>query len=200
MNIPGLPAGVSSAATAALSLLTGDTSSLLSGLFGDQQWGIYLSGVPVVLADNCIAVNYRQSWQVSDYPVEKGAFESYDKVAIPFDAMVRMSAGGSSANREAFLASIDAIAGTLLLFDVVTPEKVYTSCTITRQGFSRSAARGATLVTVDLALTEVRETATSTFDQTQDPSSASQTNSGPAQATDPNPAQTAAVQGISRDN
>lgn len=186
MNIPGIPAGVASAASGiisgALSLLSSDAASLLSGLFGGAQWGIYLGGIPVVLADNCVSIDYRQSWQVSDYPKEKGAFESYDKVATPFDAMVRLSAGGSSANREAFLASIDAIAGTLMLFDVVTPEKVYSSCNITRQGLVRHATHGVSLITVDIALVEVRVTATANS-TTQDPTSAAQSNSGPVQTT-----------------
>ena len=56
------------------------------------QWGIYLDGEPVVDADSVVTFDYRQEWTVSDYPLEQGAFQSYDKVQTPFDVAVTITA------------------------------------------------------------------------------------------------------------
>src|SRR6185437_3575362 len=47
------------------------------------QWGIFQNGTPVVIADAITNFGYRQDWAVADYPVERGGFESYDKVITP---------------------------------------------------------------------------------------------------------------------
>ena len=75
-----------------------------------SQWGVFSGGAPVITADTVTSLDYKQEWAISDFPVERGAFESYDKVALPYDARVRFAAGGSAANREALLGSIAAVA------------------------------------------------------------------------------------------
>ncbi|OIN06075.1 hypothetical protein BFS86_19390 [Shewanella algae] len=193
-NVPGVPAVLRPPGfTSIVSLITRDVLALFGGASANQRWGIYQGGAPVVLADNCVAVEYRQQWQIADYLVERGAFESYDKVATPFDTRVRMSAGGSQSDREAFLGSIDAIAGTLELFDVVTPEAVYTSCNISRYDLHRTATNGVGLLTVDIALQEIRVTATAMMSNTQSPTSAGQVNGGAVQTTSATSKQEASV-------
>ncbi|RUV19963.1 hypothetical protein [Mesorhizobium sp. M7A.F.Ca.MR.245.00.0.0] len=177
-----------------LELLTQDAIGLLSGAFSQQPWGIYFGGVPVIVADNVVEVQYRQQWSISDFPVERGAFESYDKVQIPYDARLRFTAGGSQANRAAMLASIAAVAGDTNLYDVVTPEAVYLSCNFTHYDYSRRANEGMGLLSVDIWLIEVRQAVSAGMSNTQDPSGASQVNGGTVQTAPATSAQLAKFQ------
>lgn len=174
-----------------LQVLEADAIGLLAGLFQQQQWGIYFGGVPVIIADNVVEVQYRQQWSVSDFPVERGAFQSYDKVQVPYDARLRFTAGGSLANREAMLASIAAVAADTNLYDVVTPEAVYLSCNFTHYDYSRRSNEGLGLLSVDIWLIEVRQAASAGMSNTQDPSGASQVNDGAVQTVPPTGAQSA---------
>ena len=177
-----------------LELLTQDAIGLLSGSFLQQQWGIFFGGLPVVIADNVVEVQYRQQWSISDFPVERGAFESYDKVQIPYDARLRFTAGGSLANREAMLASIAAVAADTNLYDVVTPEAVYLSCNFTHYDYSRRSNEGLGLLSVDIWLIEVREAVSAAMTNTQSPSSAAQVNGGTVQTVPATGAQLAKFQ------
>lgn len=108
------------------------------------KWGIYNSAnALVVTPDNIINFDNRNEWDVSDYPVEQGSFASYNKVIIPFENSVRLTKGGSLADRSNLLAQIDAIAGDTNLYTIVTPEKSYTNCNILRYEVTRRAQSGA---------------------------------------------------------
>src|SRR5215469_5882183 len=43
-------------------------------------------GLPTIfpVAASFVDVEYKQDWPISDYPVEQGGFQSYDKVRLPF--------------------------------------------------------------------------------------------------------------------
>lgn len=113
---------------------------------------------PVVVPDSFLEFGYRTEYNVSDYPVQRGGFASYDKVANPYEAFVRMSKGGSQQQRAKFLADIDAIVGTLDLYDIVTPEKTYIGVNVLRHEVTRRGAQGAFFLTeVDLYFREIRQ-------------------------------------------
>jgi hypothetical protein len=181
--------------------MTEDTATLGPS---DSQWGIFLNGEQVVQADNVLSVEYKQNWNLSDYPVEQGAFETYNKVQIPFDARVTFSSGGSEANRAALLTSIAAIAGDLNFYDVVTPEVTYNSVNITHYSYRRTAGTVGIMV-VEVWLLQVRVlgegqasfdggtatdnasgTPTVTGSTVQNPSSADASNNGTVQTQTPN--------------
>jgi hypothetical protein len=161
--------GASFFSSAAITILTSDTL-LGYGAGAPPLWGIYQNGAPVVIADTVTELDYRQEWSVADYPVERGGFESYDKVNTPFRIRIRFASGGSVANREALLASIAAIGDTLDLFDVVTPEAVYTSVNVERYDYRRSATNGLGLMIVDIDVLEIREDPGQNFQNTVSPS------------------------------
>lgn len=135
-------------------------TSLLSGGLG-PQWGLYRSGAPAVLADNVAAFDYKEDWAISDYPLERGAFESFNKVKIPFDVRLVFTAGGSEARRAALLASLQAIVGDLNFYEAVTPERVYPSINLIHLDYRRSAQNGAGLLVVNVFCQEVRQTTSS---------------------------------------
>lgn len=178
-GLPSLPFGVSS--FSGIALLVADSIAEFFGIF-PQQWGIFFYGVPVVLADNVVTMEFRQDWRISNYPQEEGSFASYNKVAMPFEAKLRFSAGGTLANRQLMLATLNAIAPGTLLYDVVTPERIYSSCNITHLDFKREA-NNVGLLSVDVWLEEVRVVESLSFSNTAGPSTAGMSNSGLTQAT-----------------
>jgi hypothetical protein len=179
-NVPGVPR-LTSFSSGTVALLVADVVAAIAAVTSVPRWGVLLAGVPVIDADSFVSLGLRQDFPVSDYQVEKGAFQSYNKVQLPTEIRVRYSAGGSDASRQAFLNSIDAVMNTVDLYDVLTPERLYTGYNFTHRDFERTAKNGVGLITVDLWLTQIREGATATFSSTQRPGQAAQQGVGAVQ-------------------
>lgn len=156
-GVPALLTGFSASLSISTPLLSLDAFVEFSPV-PSPQWGIFLGGAAVVAADTVLSLDYKQEWVIADYPLEGGAFQTYDKVQTPYDARVRFVAGGSESNRQALLNSIAAIAGDYNLYDVVTPTAVYASCNVRHYDYHRSADRGRGMIAVDVFLSEVRVT------------------------------------------
>ena len=139
--------------------------------------------VPVTAST--IDFEYDQDRPISNYPQEQGAFQSYDKVTLPFDVKVRLACGGSTSRRQAFISTCLGIAASYALFDVVTPELTFTSVNCTRIGWKRSARHGVTLIVPELWFEQVPVTATTSFVNTQQPGNAGQQSVGNVQPTTP---------------
>ncbi len=120
------------------------------------QWGIFRNSQPVVIAQTIMDFNYKEEWALSDYPLEKGAFETYNKVYIPFDARFRFVSGENEENRTALLESIMAIAPDVNLYDVVTPTRIYRSVNITHYDYRRTSRNGLGLLHVDVWCLQVK--------------------------------------------
>lgn len=171
-------------------LMTADTYRYFGSMFS-PQWGIFQSGVPIITADSVASMEYRQEWLLSDFPVERGGFETYDKVYTPYQVRFRFTAGGSEADRGALLQSVAEVAGDLNLYDAASPEAIYLNCNITHYDYRRTAVNGVGLIQVDVWLEEVRIVGSSDSDttmpsgmQTGDtaaPSGPSPTNGGSVQ-------------------
>ena len=186
-NLPGVPAlldGFSADETPPF--ITSDDPSI-SQAPATAQWGLYLNGSPVVTADNVVSFEYKQDWALSNYPIEGGAFETYDKVIEPYDVRLRFSSGGTEDNRQALLDSIAAIAGDLNLYDATTPEEAYTSVNVVHYSYERRATNGVGLIQVDVWCTQVRITAEQSFSSTKQPSAAATKNDGNVQPNTPAP-------------
>ncbi len=184
-KVPGVPGLMSYAANSIVLLVADLVGFAFGGSPGSNPWGIYLDGEPVIEFDSTISFDLRQDFPISDYQVEDGGFQSYDKVQLPTDIRVRLATGGSVSARQRFLQSIDAVMNTTDLYDIVTPEIVYTGYNFTHRDFRRNGSEGAGLISVDLWMTEVRETATATFTNTQTPSGAGQQSAGNVQPQTP---------------
>lgn len=149
---------------------------LLRALVATPKWGIYkqtkeptteADGVPtvtvrgrlrpVITPDSVLDFGYRTEYDVSDYPVEDGAFMSYNKVANPFEASVRLSKGGTESQRRDFLEQIEKVVASLDLFYILTPERKYENVNLYRFELTRRGAGGAYFLTeVDLYFREIR--------------------------------------------
>lgn len=172
-GLPQLPAGVNVFSGAPL--LAADSVSIAPN--ATPQWGIFLGGEPVVVADNVIAFSFKKSSRISKYPQEQGAFASYNKVNAPFEPKVKFSTGGSIADKQAFINSIDSISGDLNLYDVVTPEVTYSSCNVIDYDYDRNHGN-AGLLEIDVWLEQVVIAGVSTYSNTKSPTDAAQVNGG----------------------
>lgn len=132
--------------------------ALINTLFGNY-WGIFNEfGVPLLLADNVLSLQYQNQSRVVNAPIEKGSFTSYNKVADPYKATVQLSkSSGGTLERGAFLAQLEILAKSTLKFYIITPEYVYKSANVVGFDFAREARDGATLIKVNVHLKEIRE-------------------------------------------
>lgn len=122
------------------------------------SWGVFdANGNKVINPDNVFAFSDRAEWRESDYPVQRGTFASFNKVAVPFEDMVRMTKGGSLSDRQQFLKSIDDIAGDTNLYSVRTPEKTYLNMNILRRELLRRSSEGAYFLEVDIFFRNIIE-------------------------------------------
>lgn len=122
--------------------------------FGPPQWGIFnQDGSPVLIANSVNSVEYARDYRISDYPQEKGSFQSYNKVQVPYQAKVSFMAGST---RRDILNNIENKAASLDLVSVVTPEITYPNANIVHYSFSRTSRSGVTLVLIDVWLEEIR--------------------------------------------
>lgn len=181
---------------------------LWQSIFAQPLWAIYkalpkdakdVGGVPTVTVvatrkaviepDSFGEFSYHNESNLSDYPVQDGAFASYNKVANPFEISVRLRKGGTKEARKKFLDSIRDIAGNLELYDIVTPEQTYLNVNIMRYEVSRRGPRGAYFLDeVDIFFREIR-TVTAAYSTTavvtqnaQNPSAEPVVNTGTVQA------------------
>ena len=172
-------------------LMTSDADGL-DNYQSQAVWGIFDdNGQPVIVADSVFAVDFRKEYRISDYPIEQGAFGSYNKVELPFDGKVSFTVGGSDSDRSGFLASVAAAVSTLDLYSLITPEMTYSSASVVHYDYRRTAQNGATLLTVEMWVEEVRVTGTSEFKNTAKPSGADPAPGGTVTPTNsPGPAPT----------
>lgn len=160
-------------------------------VLGGPQWGIFKqTGEPLIAVDSAASVpanstesiDYARDYRVSDYPQEKGAFQSYNKVQVPFQAKVGFLI---STTRTDFLNAIEAAAASLDIVTVVTPEIQYASANIIHYAYRRDGRSGRQLIRVDVWCEEIRISGgvllSSSSDTTQSPNAAPPTQSGPAQ-------------------
>jgi len=209
-NVPGVPP-LPSFSPNNTQLILADVGIITQLLF--PTWGIYLNGVPVIqpatpvsqgfapvlnfvgelasligepnivpVTASLVEFAYDQDWRIPDYPVEQGGFQSYDKVQLPFDVRVRLA----STAGQGFLSTVSAIANSLALFDVVTPDYVYTSVNCNHFDFRRTSRNGVELIVVEMWFIEIRESSTTFFQNTQVPGIAGQQSIGQQQALTPN--------------
>lgn len=133
-------------------------AALINGVFG-KVWGIVNEfGIPIVLADTVLGMNYDAGSSISKYPVEQGSFASFNKVNNPSMATVQMAKGsGGVLERGLFLAQLEGLLKSTLSFHIITPEYVYLNYQIVGINHARTAQDGATMITVNLDLEEVLE-------------------------------------------
>lgn len=165
-----------------------------------RQWGIYnTDGTIALVAESCVSVEIQKEYYVPNYYLESDSagapsgFMSYDKVEEPGIDRVVLAQGVNDASRRTFLNALDAILASMLLYDVVTPEKSYLNRNVTRYSLKRSSRNGVSLIVAELVLTEIMLINSAQFSNTQTPSGAGTVTLGQPQVTAPTTAQQTAV-------
>lgn len=143
-------------------------------------YGLFLvdaDGIPQIVLepDSFIGYSYSNESRISQYPQEAGAFQQYNKVDTPFDTRVTMTKGGKTSEVALFIQKAESLvhATDLNLYTLITPERTYNSVNISKVSHDHKPGHGASMVTVDLHLLEIRVTATALYANTASP-----TNSG----------------------
>lgn len=160
-NVPKLP-GVPALARSNNAQFVGAALTILGeilplGLFG-TKWGIVdKSGSAVIVPDSFVDFEFREERKIPNYPIEQGSFQSYNKVALPFDCRVTVSCSGNGKmSKQAFLTAVQALLNSLDLVSVVTPNVTYNNCNLVHVDYRREARQGATLILAQLWFQEVR--------------------------------------------
>jgi hypothetical protein len=183
--------------TNTVSLLSSDATNITNAIFGNAtQWAILLNNKPIIVPDSVISIEYRQDWNIADFPMEEGAFQSYNKVDTPFDIRLRVVKGGSNSDRQQFLSDIADAADSLFLLTILTPEVSYPSMNISHYEYRRTADNGLTLLAVDIRFVQIRVTATSSFSNTAAPSGASAFQTGSVLTQTPTTGEQAAIASV----
>lgn len=162
-QLPGVPALARSNNAQFVSAALNVVSQFLPlGSFG-INWSITnKTGAKVINPDSFIDFEYREERKIPNYPIEQGSFQSYNKVAVPFDIRLTVSCSGNTfgangrASKTEFLSSIQTLLNSLDLVDVTTPNKVYENCNLVHVDYRREAKQGATLIVAQLWFQEVR--------------------------------------------
>lgn len=174
------------------------TPALQNVLWGstitEPDWGIFdKSGNLVIQPDNIASFDNRNEWEVSTYPVQRGAFANYNKVNNPFECHVMMTKGKTIGDRAILLGKLEELGKSLDLYDIRTPERTYKDVNISRYEVSRRDQNAAFFLTeVDLYFVEIRETAQQYADSQAntsnalDPSAQNTTNQGAVSPQDVN--------------
>lgn len=129
-----------------------------TGLLGDVAQAVGLLGTGALSTNS---LDYSKETRVSDFPIEKGSFASYNKVETPANPIVTLCFSGSVDDRRAFLDSIDAAVKSTELYSVVTPEIKYIDYSLERYNYQRRSSRGTTLLLVEITLKEIRQVSAS---------------------------------------
>lgn len=186
--LPGVPGLKRSSAGGVGAALTIVGELLPLNLFG-TKWGIVDKGGKALLTpDSFVDFEYREEYKIPYYPIEQGSFQSYNKVATPFDCRVTVTCSGNGKmSKQAFLTAIKGLISSLTLCNVVTPNATYNNCNLVHFDYRREAKQGATLLIAQLWFQQVR-IAQQPAAPTASPSGSATTNNGQVSPTNPTPA------------
>jgi len=120
------------------------------------SWTIHDKNGRVALEfDSFLGLDYRGESRVAAEPVEEGSFASFNKVSTPYLISLRLAKSGSDLS--GFVTALESLKGSLDLFSIVTPEKVYPSANIVSVAYARRREDGADRLVAELGIVEIRQ-------------------------------------------
>lgn len=153
-NIPNFAGLASAAEDAAISL---GAAALIRAVFG-SKWGVVNQyGVPILLSDSFLSIDYSNTQETSKDPIENGKVMTYNKVNQPRKCSVVLAKGkGGALKRGLWLSQLELHTNSTLKFHVVTPETVITNMLITNLSYSRTSTDGLQLIKAKLDFEECK--------------------------------------------
>lgn len=169
-----------------------DTYGIISKFFNPAWVLVGANGQTVITPDSVLSVEYRGEQRISNFPIEKGSFASYNKIAVPYDLRVSLTCNGQGEmTRDAFLTQLEAMKNSLDIYTFITPDFNYQSINLEHYDYRREAGRGVQLITADLFFTEIRIVDNNVFANTATPSGSGQQKNGSVNTLPPTQDQTA---------
>lgn len=176
---------------------------LLDAFFA-PQWGIfYAEGLATAITpDSIVAHEVKADYEISNHPVEKGQFASYNKVAKPREVMVQMTCTGQASigsllagadDRPSFLIALDDMVQDLEMYTICTPDASYENFNLIHYDYKRTAQNGVSMITANCRFQEVRNTAFVTFTETAKADGQKAKSGGQSSAKSPKSSQKAAI-------
>lgn len=144
---------------AAISLIGNAVNMAYDFLFSAPICGIYPAGESNLVAQfsSVVELEITGEAMASDFPVETGAFTTYNKVLHPNIFVLRFTQDGNTSQKASLLQWCEVNVESTSLFDVVCPEKVWGNATLIRYRNLRSAESGAGMITVECVFQQIRE-------------------------------------------
>jgi len=194
---------MSSASKAILIAASTEVYDLLAPHYA--QWAIFSSGTSdeAITPDSFCELEFRGESRVCNYPLERGAFASYNKVQMPFGLRVQLVCDGNLMGTDDFLRQLAYMLNSTETYDLSTPHGFYEGVTVTRFDYKKTAKAGASMIVADVMFEEIREVASATYTANgsaptitgaRSPSAESQRNAGTATTAAPTPAELLALQ------
>lgn len=167
------------------------------------------TGNIVIIPDTMEVFDYDYEERLSDYPIEEGGFNTYNKVRVPRTIKVDMACGGlnlvqrgeqaiddlinsalgthfsQGMTRAQFLSALDLMVGSLDLFSIVTPDAAYTNFNAVSVRYNRSQRSGAGIIRANVVFREVIIAATPSYNGAKDSGGAPYIDSSDAGAANP---------------
>ena len=142
-------------------------------------------GGSAVTFTSFVDIDLRNEGQALSYPIEEGSFANYNKVDMPLDVRVTLATQGTDDEFNTILITLDIYKREAKMLYVITPSRLYENMTLEMYSYKRTREAGAGMLTVELALVEVREvetqTTTTVITKPKNPTSAGKTNTGKTQ-------------------
>lgn len=114
-----------------------------------------INGTYALEPDSFVKFDYKVDHKIPNYPIEKGSFQSYNKVTLPYEIKLTVTKSGIFAITP-FLAQIEVLLNSTRLISVVTPDHVYTTTSLISFTYRKEATNGAVLLIAELTFQEVR--------------------------------------------
>lgn len=145
-QLPGVPQLIrANQAIGTIQLAVGAVQHFLGAAAQSKPtWGIFDDkGNLAIEPSSFLDFDFSIDWNLPTFPLQDGEFSNYNKVSLPYEASVKISQGGSLADRRRLLNKLNAIAGDTKLYSILTPEQVYVSVNILRYRLRRQGREGA---------------------------------------------------------
>jgi hypothetical protein len=189
--LPGIPPLLNPGPAGLATLVAPLISKLLNIL--SPKWGIYKkAGLGLTLAitpDSFVSIDYTNTANISNYPIEQGGFAAYNKVQNPRSWMITINKGGSKTDLQSFIDTLEDMQASLDLYTILTPNKIFINANIEQITYRRDAQNGAGMISAQIHFVEIKQAQASysapgkaSAKNTKSPTSQAQQNNGQVQA------------------
>lgn len=167
-QLPGVPQLVrASQAVNTIQLAVGAIQKFLGSPSKQLVWGVFdQDGNAVIRPDSYQGFENQNRWRISQFPIQDGDFQSYNKVIIPRVITLKITQGGSLQQRTTLLAALQAIGGDTNLYNIIVPEGIYLNFNCEGYTLRRMGREGAYFFAdLDVHFTNIKQ-ATSVYSTT----------------------------------